>query len=134
MPTASTSRVPRSPSPSPGPSTEEVQPLAFDSERELLDILARLRNDLAARTKAKWEEIGGGPAEDYEIMEDVVLKVRPPCVPSESKVLMLEVRSGVLGRASTSDMRQLLHRWDPVGQTQGESRYNRRCASLCSGR
>ncbi|KAL8278058.1 hypothetical protein RQP46_009518 [Phenoliferia psychrophenolica] len=70
--TASTSRLARSPSPSGLDTTDDVLPLAFDSEAELLGILARLRDGLKERTATAWAQ--GGKQGNLEDVERIVLK------------------------------------------------------------
>jgi hypothetical protein len=71
--------VPRSPSPD--TSTDDIPPLAFDTEEELLAVFARLREDLLRRVGAKWEAEGMGGAKgkgkgvDRKKVEDIVLQV-----------------------------------------------------------
>ncbi|KAI5479928.1 hypothetical protein MNV49_002218 [Pseudohyphozyma bogoriensis] len=67
-------RVVPSPSPAPDTSAEDNPPLAFDSERELDELVARLRSDLQQRCRAAWEEDGGGSQLSYQKTEDLVLK------------------------------------------------------------
>ncbi|ORY88678.1 Serine/arginine repetitive matrix protein 2 [Leucosporidium creatinivorum] len=70
--------VPRSPSPD--TSADDIPPLAFDTEEELLAVFARLREDLLRRVGAKWEADGMGGAKgkgmgvDRKKVEDIVLK------------------------------------------------------------
>lgn len=54
--------VARSPSSSPAPhelSAEDLPPLAYDSEPELLEMFERWRDELRADVKRKWLELGG---------------------------------------------------------------------------
>lgn len=43
-------------SPTPDDSIEDIPPLAFDTEQELLDVLARLRHDLLRRVQSACTE------------------------------------------------------------------------------
>lgn len=68
-------------SPSPDASTDDIPPLAFDTEDELLAVFARLRDDLLKRVGDKWEQEGASTAKgkgkgvDKSKVEDIVLKV-----------------------------------------------------------
>lgn len=66
-------------SPSPDTSADDIPPLAFDTEEELLAVFARMREDLLRRVADKWEREGGakgkGKAVDRKKVEDIVLKV-----------------------------------------------------------
>lgn len=75
----STSRLARSPTPDYAldNSGDDVLPLAFDSEDELLDVLARLRDGLVTRARGTWEEKtqGKGGEEGWRAVEGVVGRV-----------------------------------------------------------
>lgn len=76
MATASTSRHLAYNSPEPDTSSEDILPLAFDSEEELLSVFARLRGDLQGKTREKWEARGGADSGvELGKVEEVVLKV-----------------------------------------------------------
>ena len=73
---ASTLRALAYHSPEPDTSSEDILPLAFDSEEELLSVFARLRGELQGRTREKWEARGGeGEGVGLGKVEEVVLKV-----------------------------------------------------------
>lgn len=75
--------VPRSPSPD--TSADDIPPLAFDTEEELLAVFARLREDLLRRVGAKWEAEGMGGAKgkgkgvERKKVEHIVLKASFSC-------------------------------------------------------
>lgn len=69
-------------------SSEDIPPLAFDTEEELLDVLARLRQDLLRRVetqtrreasvnngKGKGKANNSNSVIDREELEDIVIKV-----------------------------------------------------------
>ena len=56
--------------------SEEIQPLAFETEAELFSVLARLRDGLKVELSRKWLAEGGDP-EGIEAVEGLVLNVRP---------------------------------------------------------
>lgn len=72
---ASTSRLARSPTPDLHDTSDDVLPLAFDSEAELLGVLGRLRDGLQQRTRKAWED--DGRKGSCAAVEEIVLKVSP---------------------------------------------------------
>jgi hypothetical protein len=59
---------------SPDASGEDIPPLAFESEAELLSVLIRLRAGLAEDLRSKWEELMGDE-DELKKAETIVLEV-----------------------------------------------------------